>query len=58
MTAWLAETLEKKAALVEAYKSNLGSIDCVHFKLGEGTCPFGTRCVLTRFLLAPLTPSR
>ena len=38
-------SLEEKAAILGAYRAKLGSIDCRHFNLGEGTCPFSTSCM-------------
>jgi hypothetical protein len=33
-----------KERVIAAFKARCGGIHCVHFKRGEGTCPFGTSC--------------
>ncbi|KAJ9505039.1 hypothetical protein QJQ45_020197, partial [Haematococcus lacustris] len=38
------ESPAAKEAIVSAYRAKLAAIDCVHFRRGEGTCPFGTSC--------------
>jgi E3 ubiquitin-protein ligase makorin len=38
-------TPEEKDAIRAGYRARLGEIDCKHFALGEGTCPFGTSCM-------------
>ncbi|KAI8921847.1 hypothetical protein DFJ77DRAFT_425229 [Powellomyces hirtus] len=35
---------DDKAAIIEAYKTKLSTIDCKHYNRGEGSCPFGTSC--------------
>ncbi|XVE76703.1 hypothetical protein DITRI_Ditri13aG0002800 [Diplodiscus trichospermus] len=37
-------TPEEKQEIVDNYKAKLRSIDCKHFKFGNGNCPFGTSC--------------
>lgn len=36
---------EEKAAIIDAYKTKLSSIDCRYFDFGGGTCPFSTSCM-------------
>ena len=33
-----------KQALIAQYRTSLANKDCMHFRFGEGTCPFGTSC--------------
>ncbi|KAG0600359.1 hypothetical protein M758_11G027200 [Ceratodon purpureus] len=35
---------EEKEDIVNGYKNKLSEIDCRHFDLGNGVCPFGTSC--------------
>eukprot|EP00123_Amoebidium_parasiticum_P009999 comp19830_c0_seq1/m.23862 comp19830_c0_seq1/g.23862 ORF comp19830_c0_seq1/g.23862 comp19830_c0_seq1/m.23862 type:complete len:278 (-) comp19830_c0_seq1:96-929(-) len=42
-TVWPA-TAEEKAAIIDGYKAHLGTVDCKHFRQGEGECPFGSSC--------------
>ncbi|CAI0548553.1 unnamed protein product [Linum tenue] len=35
---------EEKMEIIENYKTKLSSIDCKHFKFGNGNCPFGSSC--------------
>lgn len=35
---------EEKRQLIDAYKANMGSIDCKHYQRGGGACPFGDSC--------------
>lgn len=37
-------TQEEKAAVIEGYKSKLADTPCKYFRMGEGSCPFGTSC--------------
>jgi E3 ubiquitin-protein ligase makorin len=36
---------EQKDLLLASYRGKLGRIPCKHFAFGDGTCPFGTRCM-------------
>lgn len=36
---------EQKGLLLERYRAKLGRIPCKHFAFGEGSCPFGSRCM-------------
>lgn len=36
---------EAKERLLGSYKGKLGGIPCKHFNFGDGTCPFGMRCM-------------
>ncbi len=40
---WTADAGEK-AKIVGAYKKKMGEINCKHFNMGDGTCPFGGSC--------------
>ncbi|EDQ91065.1 uncharacterized protein MONBRDRAFT_15555, partial [Monosiga brevicollis MX1] len=35
---------EEKAAVIAGYKSKMSAIDCMHFQMGAGSCPFGNSC--------------
>lgn len=37
--------VDEKDRLLESYRRKLGRIPCKHFRFGDGTCPFGTRCM-------------
>lgn len=37
-------TKEEKQEIVDSYKAKLRSIDCKHFRFGNGLCPFGVSC--------------
>lgn len=41
--AYVPQSEEHKAALLEAYKEKLGTIPCKYYNQGEG-CPFGSSC--------------
>lgn len=30
--------------MIEEYKTKLAGIDCRHYNLGDGNCPFGSSC--------------
>lgn len=42
-TRW-PESPGDKQAIIDAYKAQLASTDCMHFDFGAGKCPFGTSC--------------
>ena len=37
-------TGERKAVIMAEYRSKMAQLDCQHFKMGKGTCPFGASC--------------
>ncbi|KAF8111824.1 hypothetical protein N665_0072s0036 [Sinapis alba] len=41
---WFSAPEEKKE-IMDNYREKLRSIDCKHFNLGDGNCPFGTSCL-------------
>lgn len=34
----------EKEALIQQYQDSMAQKDCMHFRFGEGTCPFGSSC--------------
>eukprot|EP00048_Salpingoeca_helianthica_P007165 m.107392 g.107392 ORF g.107392 m.107392 type:complete len:384 (+) comp14249_c1_seq13:145-1296(+) len=42
-SVWITDP-EEKRALIDEYKANMSTIDCKHYRNGDGACPFGDSC--------------
>ena len=43
-SAFVPESAERKAMLIDGYLARLKHLPCKHFAFGEGKCPFGAAC--------------